>query len=137
MSVPFSPYNLLDLFFLFFFFFFFFLGLHTGIESELQLLAYITVTATWDLSCICDLHHRSELQLLAYTTAIAIWDPSCICDLHHRSWQCQILNPLSESRDWTCNLVVPSWICFHCTTMGTLPDLFFPDIFTVTFAFLI
>ena len=34
-------------------------------------------------------------------------------------WQCQILNPLSEARDRTCNLMVPSQISFHCTTMGT------------------
>ena len=26
---------------------------------------------------------KSELQLPAYTTATATWDPSCICDLHH------------------------------------------------------
>ena len=40
-----------------------------------------------------------ELQLLAYTTATATSDPSLICDLYHSSWQCQILNPLSEARD--------------------------------------
>ena len=28
-----------------------------GIESELQLPAYTTVTATWDLSCVCDKLH--------------------------------------------------------------------------------
>ena len=33
-----------------------------------------------------------------------------ICDLHHSSWQCRILNPLSESRDRTCILVDPSLI---------------------------
>ena len=42
---------------------------------------------------------KSELELLAYTTATATPDPSCIFDLHHNSWQCQILNPLSEARD--------------------------------------
>ena len=38
---------------------------------------------------------ESELQLLAYTTATATatWDPSCICDLHHSSWQRWILSP--------------------------------------------
>ena len=30
-----------------------------GVESELQLLAYTTVTVTSDLSCICYLHHSS------------------------------------------------------------------------------
>ena len=29
---------------------------------------------------------ESELQLLAYATAIAMWDLSCVCDLHHSSW---------------------------------------------------
>ena len=31
----------------------------------------------------------------------------------------QILNPLSEARDQTCNLMVPSQIRFHCAMMGT------------------
>jgi len=35
-----------------------------------------------------------------------------ICDLHHSSQQRRIFNPLSEARDQTSNLVVPSWICF-------------------------
>ena len=40
-----------------------------------------------------------ELQLPAYTIATATWDPSCVCDLHHSSRQCQILNLLSQARD--------------------------------------
>ena len=48
-------------------FFFFFLGPHLqhmeipglGIELELQLPAYTTATATWDLSWVCDLRHSS------------------------------------------------------------------------------
>ena len=60
----------------------------------------------------------SELQLPAYTTATATWDPSCICDLHHSPWQCWILNAMSEARDRTCNIMVPSWICFHFTMTG-------------------
>ena len=39
--------------------------------------------------------------------------------LHHSSWQCQILNLLSEARDGTHGLMVPSWVRFHCTMMGT------------------
>ena len=54
---------------------------------------------------------KSELKLPAYTTATATRDLSCICDLHHRSWQCQIVNPLSKGRDRTRNLMVLSWIC--------------------------
>ena len=42
-----------------------------------------------------------ELQLLAYTTATAMPDLSCICELHHRSWHQGILNPLSEVRNRT------------------------------------
>ena len=39
--------------------------------------------------------------------------------LHHSSRQCRILNPLSEARDRTCNLMVPSRIHFCCATTGT------------------
>ena len=49
---------------------------------------------------------KLELQLLA--TATATTDPSHIYDLHHSSRQRQILNPLSEDRDQTHNLMVPS-----------------------------
>ena len=65
-----------------------------------------------------------ELRLLAYTTITAIHDPSHVCNLHHSSRQCQIFNPLSEARDRTCNLIVPSRIHFHWATMGT-PDTTF------------
>ena len=41
-----------------------------------------------------------------------------LSSLHHSSWQCQILNPLSEARDPTPNLMVPSWIRFRCATTG-------------------
>ena len=44
---------------------------------------------------------ESELQLPAYTTATATQGPSCVWDLYHSSWQWQILNPLSKARDWT------------------------------------
>ena len=48
---------------------------------------------------------ESELQLPAYTTVTATRNPSRVCDLHHSSWQLQILNPLSEARDRTCILM--------------------------------
>ena len=35
---------------------------------------------------------QSELQLPAYTTAAATWDLSLVCNLYHSSGQCQILN---------------------------------------------
>ena len=53
---------------------------------------------------------KSELQLPAYTTATATPDPSHVCDLHHSSRQRQILKPMSETRDETHNLMVPSWV---------------------------
>ena len=42
---------------------------------------------------------ESELQLLAYITATASQDPSHICELHHSSRQCQIPDPLGKARD--------------------------------------
>ena len=62
---------------------------------------------------------ESELQLLAYTTAIATLDPRRVCDLYHSPQQCWTLNPLSEARDQTRNLMVPSRIRFCCATRGT------------------
>ena len=55
---------------------------------------------------------KLELQLLAYTTAKGTGDPSSVCDVHHGSWQRQILNPLSEARDQTCDLMDPSQVCY-------------------------
>ena len=62
---------------------------------------------------------ESELQLLAYTTATATRDPSQICHLHHSSWQCQMADPLSEARDRTQSLMDTSRIRFHCAVTGT------------------
>ena len=73
-------------------FFVFFLGLHP-----------------WPME-VPRLGVKSELQLPAYTTATATWDLSCICDLHPSLLQRRILNPLSDTRDRTCNLMVPSQI---------------------------
>ena len=49
---------------------------------------------------------ESELQLVAYATATAIWDLSCVFDLHHSSWQHWILN--REARDQIYVLMVTS-----------------------------
>ena len=43
-------------------------------------------------------------------TATATPDLSHICDLHHSSRQRRMLNPLSEARDRTCNLMDLTWI---------------------------
>ena len=40
---------------------------------------------------------ESELQLLAYPTATATADSSHVCNLRYSSQQCQILNPLSKA----------------------------------------
>ena len=86
--------------FFFFFFFFVFLGAPVAYGDSQARGQIGTVAAS--------LHHsRSNV------------DPRYICDLHHSSQQCQILNLLSEARDQTHNLIVPSWICFCCTTTGT------------------
>ena len=62
---------------------------------------------------------KSELQLLAYNTVTATQDPSRICDLHHSSMKRRIINLLREARDQTSILMDTSRICFHCTTIGT------------------
>ena len=98
---------LTTLWFIYFYFIFFvFLGPHLwhmevpglGVESELQLLAYTTATATPDLSPICNLHHSSR-----------------------QHW---ILNPLSEGRNRTCTLMDTSQLRFRWAMMGT-PTLLF------------
>ena len=86
----------------FFFWLFVFLGLHPSRHMEVPRLGI-----------------QLELQLLACTTATATSDLSCICDLHHSSWQHWILDPLSKARDGTHNFMVPSRICFRCTTTET------------------
>ena len=86
--------------------FFYFVGLHlrhlqvlrlcVELELQLQLPSYITVTAMPDLSIVFDLHHTSE--------------------------QCQILNPLSKTRDQTCILMDTSWV-HNCWTWLVKPFL--------------
>ena len=55
---------------------------------------------------------KLELQLLAYVTATATPDQRCICDLHHSSQQCQIFNPLSGTREKTHILMDTSQVCY-------------------------
>jgi len=60
-----------------------------------------------------------QLQLPAYITATATQDLSHVCDLHHSSRQHQILNIPSKARDRTHVLMDTSQICFHWATRGT------------------
>ena len=61
---------------------------------------------------------ESELQLLAYDTATATRNPNCIHNLHHSLPQGQILNPLSRARDQTRVLMDTSRVCFRSATTG-------------------
>ena len=56
------------------------------------------------------LRAESELQLPAYITGTATRDLSRICNLHHSLWQCRILNPQIEARDGTHSLMDTSWV---------------------------
>ena len=56
--------------------------------------------------------------------ATATRDPSPVCHLYRSSQQRQILDPLSKARDQTHNLMVPSRLCFCCTTTGTPLSVF-------------
>ena len=53
---------------------------------------------------------KLELQLPAYTTAMAMWDLSCDCNLQHSSRQCRIFNPLSEAKNPTGIPMDTSWV---------------------------
>ena len=67
----------------------------------------------------CQIRVERELQLPAYSTATAKWDLSCICDLHHSSWQCWIPDPLREAGEQTCVLMDTSQACYRWATKGT------------------
>ena len=90
----------------FFFLFFCFLGPHPW---------HMEVSRLWV---------ESELQLPAYTTATATPGLSCDCGGHHSSWQCQILKPLSEARDGTRVLTDANWVSYHWAMTGTPGSLF-------------
>ena len=81
-------------------------------------VSYGALVFNFSIFCFLELHLRhmevprlgveSELQLPADATATAMQNPSHICALHHSTWQHRILNPLSEARDRTRKLHVPT-----------------------------
>ena len=78
-----SSSSFIFVYFAFFFFFFAFVGPHP-----------------WHME-VLRLGVESELQLPTYTTVTAMWDPSRIFDQHHGSQQPWILNPLRKAGDGT------------------------------------
>ena len=74
---------------------------------------------------------KLELQLLAYAMATATPDPSRNCDLHRSSWQCQILNTLSEARSWTCILMDTIPVCNPLSHNGNSLFKKFSNIFSL------
>ena len=69
---------------------------------------------------------KSELQLLAYTTAIATWDLRHICNLCHSFQQHQILNPRSMARDRISPLMDTNGVRKPLSQGGnSIPALFF------------
>ena len=56
---------------------------------------------------------ESELQLQAYTTATATQALSHVFSPHHSSLEHQILNPLNEARDLTHILIDTSRVHYH------------------------
>ena len=68
---------------------------------------------------------ESELQLPAYTTATATLEPRHICDLRGSLWQCQILNPLSEARDRALILMDTSQVLNPLTHSGNSCETLF------------
>ena len=61
---------------------------------------------------------ESELQLPAYTTDTATPDGSLLCDLPCSSWQGRMLDPPSTARDRTCILKDTSLVHYHWATVG-------------------
>ena len=63
---------------------------------------------------------ESELELPAYTTVTGTWDLSCLYDLHNSSPQHQILKQVIKARDRTCIFMDTSGISFHHAIIETL-----------------
>ena len=74
---------------------------------------------------------ESKLQLLAYstTTATAMQESSHIGNLCHSLQQCQILNPLSEAREWTYILMDTSQVLNPLSCNGSSHIYFVSPLF--------
>ena len=62
---------------------------------------------------------ESELQVSAYSTATATPDPSHICNVHQSSLQHQIFILPIEAWNWTLILMDTSMVCYHWATTQT------------------
>ena len=78
---------------------------------------------------------ESELQLVAYATVTAMPDLSHVSDIHHSSGQCQILNPLSEARDQTQLLMDTSQVRNPLSHNGNYPHFIIIIIYLLMQAF--
>ena len=67
---------------------------------------------------------ESELQLPAYIKATAMPDPSLVSDLQHPSGQHQILNPVSGARAQTHILMDASWVYNQLNRKENPPSTF-------------
>ena len=72
---------------------------------------------------------QSELQLLAHATATATRDPSLVCHLHHSSWQCWIPDPLSKARDLTTSLWLLVGFISAAPQLELPPQIYFQSSF--------
>ena len=91
----------------------------------LSFLFFLLFRATPAVHVSSQLGVESQLQLPAYTTGTATQDLIHVCHPHHSSQQHRISNPLNEARDRTHILKDTSQIHFHCATTGTPCSQFF------------
>ena len=72
-------------------------GILAPLESALSLsFSFLYFRAAGATNGSSQARVKLELQLLAYTTATATWDLSYVCDLHHSSWCWGKMTPSSD-----------------------------------------
>ena len=89
--------------------------------------------------CISSLGKSSNLLLICVCVCVCVclfraapaaygnsqargWIKASAANLHHSSWQRQVLNPMREARDWTCDLMDTNWVHYHWATIRTPAD---------------